>query len=352
VGLVAGLWALLFPEQPVVLGENATAGFAACPFDPRLGDASQPAFRWIEDGVAHAWLNTDEAERLARDAGLTLAGAAPAVVRRVHDKAFAHAVCEDAGLVPRCLRGLVTVFSPEALGAGESAASEIVERVRSWPDWTRGRFTLKPRQGASGRGRLPGDLARLDETALAGALPRLAECGGAMLEPWLEREGDLSAQLFIAPDGVVTLLGTLELCVTDSGVYRGHRGRLDHRLRIASGMPHDDGLLEAALIVAQAAHAAGYHGPCGVDAFAFRGPDRIALRPAVELNARYTLGTIAAGLLRRARPHLRKHEPTPPGSLRRFHFSLGEREAASRVAWTLPLAEGQARLEIGPPQRE
>jgi hypothetical protein len=226
-------------------------------------------------------------------------------------------------------------------------------RLRTWPDWTRGRFCLKPRLGSSGRGRVPGDAAHLDEQALARSLPRLARHGGALLEPWLAREGDLSAQLHVAPDGVVTLLGTLELCVTASGVYRGHRGRLDHRLRIASGSAHDDGLLEAAMILAQAAHAEGYHGPCGIDAFAFRGPEGTLLRPAVELNARFTLGTIVAGLLRRARPHLRRRLPTPPGSLRSLHFALPARSGPDfEAAWELPLAEARAHLALGHPRSE
>jgi len=107
------------------------------------------------------------------------------------------------------------------------------------------------------------------------------------------------------------------------------------------------------MIVARAAHAQGYHGPCGVDAFAFRGPDGPLLRPAVELNARFTLGTIVTGLLRRARPHLRRRLPTPPGSLRALRFALPARaEAGFEAAWQLPLPEAEARLELGFPRRE
>ena len=38
----------------------------------------------------------------------------------------------------------------------------------------------------------------------------------------------------------------------------------------------------------------GFAGPCGVDAFSFRGPDREPLfRPLVEWNGRFTMGTVA-----------------------------------------------------------
>ena len=343
---VARLWSLLFPRDARSLSDGTTCDGSE--LDARLGSADAAAFRWIEDDAAHAWLNTEDARKLAEDAGLPLAGASPEVVRRVHDKAFAHAVAEEAGLLPSALRGLVTPFTPEELGSGESAVRTIRAHVESWPDWTRGRFTLKPRMGSSGRGRVPGEAASFDDSAIARALPRLAERGGALLEPWLERESDLSAQLHIARDGIVTLLGTLELRVSDSGVYRGHRGWLDHRLRIASGSRHDDGLLEAAMILARAAHAQGYHGPCGVDAFAFFGPDGVVLRPAVEFNARFTMGTIVAGLLRRARAMLRHSYPTQPGRRRALCFALDPGpETSSEAAWQLPLGEGDARLEVG-----
>jgi hypothetical protein len=341
---VARLWGLLFPHNAQALfGDAAPDAWPAA----LLPSAEAPAFNWIEDDAAHAWLNTEQARELARDAGVRLAGASPEAVRQVHDKGFAHAVAEEAGLLPRALRGLVTALAPEQLHDGARAVREIQERVQSWPDWTRGRFTLKPRLGSSGRGRVAGDALTFDGAALARSLPRLAERGGAMLEPWLEREADLSAQLYIAPGGGVTLLGTLELEVSDSGVYRGHRARLDHRLRLASGSVHDDALLEAAMIVARAAQQCGYHGPCGLDAFVFRGPDGSALRPAVELNARYTMGTIVAGLMRRCRPHLRRALPTEPGRLRELRFALTHAAApAPGAAWSLPLGDASAQLEI------
>jgi hypothetical protein len=64
----------------------------------------------------------------------------------------------------------------------------------------------------------------------------------------------------------------------------------------------DAELRAAALTIARAAAAAGYWGPCGVDAFAYRDPESggESLRPVVELNARFTLGSVALGQARRA----------------------------------------------------
>jgi hypothetical protein len=144
-----------------------------------------------------------------------------------------------------------------------------------------------------------------------------------MLEPWLKRTCDLSAQLWIGRDRQLVLLGTTELLVEGSGLYRGHRGFVDSRGRVTSGHRYDEALREAAVAVAQAAIASGYYGPCGVDAFAFEAePGRVELRPVVEFNARFTFGTVAIGLLRRALPRIRQGLSLDPGGLRAFLFRL------------------------------
>jgi hypothetical protein len=316
---VARLWSLLFPASVRFL-EGPTEG----PYWPAaLGPSpATTAFPWLAQEGAVAWLDTVDAERVARAAGLALSGPPPDVVRRVHDKAFAHRVCTRAGLEPSSLRGLVAVLDPADLESAEAALQSLQERLDGWPTWTRGRFALKPRLGSSGRGRVPGSDGRADTPALRNALPRLSRCGGAILEPWLERERDLSVQLHVAPGGDLTLVATLEQLMSPSGVYRGHRGWIDYRGRVVSGSDHDDALLEAAAEVARSAAAEGFHGPCGVDAFVYRGPERQELRSVVEFNARFTTGTVLAGLIRRALPRIRERSGLAPGQRLAFAFSL------------------------------
>jgi hypothetical protein len=277
-------------EEPAVAG-IAKLWRGLLDTDPRI-------FEWLPGPeVPAAWLNTEDA---AREAGAPLAGPTPACVREVHDKAFALRVAETERLVPESLRGLVHVFEPEELLAAESAAARIEALTAEWPAWTGGRYTLKPRFGSSGRGRVAGRAGATERAVLVGALPRLAERGGAVLEPWLERTTDLSAQLAITAEGGIVLLGTTTLLCDPSGVYRGHAGTFDRKGRTTSGQRHDEPLREAAACIASAAAAAGLRGPCGVDGFVFRSADGSeALRPVCEFNARYTAGTIALGFLRR-----------------------------------------------------
>ena len=319
------LFALLFPAGATCYDANgvrlAEAEWRDSDWPEDFGPGSdQPAFAWIE-GDAHAWLVDASAAAQAEAAGSELAGPSVESVARVHDKAFTRRVCQAERLAPRCLRGTLHVLEPEALAPVDDAIARIQSHVDAWPEWMGGRFALKPRIGGSGRGRVGGQ-QRVDTVEIRRALPRLARRGGVVLEPWLDRLADLSTQLHVAPDGALTLLATFQQLLTRSGVFRGHRAQVDHRGRITSGTRYDDALLEAATTLARAAHGEGFHGPCGVDAFVFRGPDGPVLHPAVELNARFTTGTVVAGLVRRAWPRMRSAIDALPGQLRAFRFGL------------------------------
>jgi hypothetical protein len=338
---VAQLWGLLFGPGSRVLGDSSPI-----PWPAGLGERpTAPAFPWLEDeGRVACWLETEDARRDPRCAGLAFGGPAPDSVFRTHDKAFTQRRAGEGGFLPNCLRGLIRVLDASEL-ADEVAAIRILEHeLESWPDWARARFTLKPRFGSSGRGRVAGTGGDADTPAVRGALSRLASRGGAILEPWLDRSVDLSAQLRVEPDGGTLLLGTLQQLVSPSGVYRGHRGWVDSRGRLFSGSDHDEPLREAAAALANAASAEGYIGPASLDAFAFRlndgteGPEaeREIFRPAVEFNARFTLGTVATGLIRRALGTLKAPLGLQPGNRRAFVFALaappgGWLAAASRV---------------------
>jgi hypothetical protein len=133
--------------------------------------------------------------------------------------------------------------------------------------------------------------------------------------------------LHISESGEVTLLGTLEQIVAPSGVYMGHRAEIDNRGRVYCGTEYDETLRETAVIAANRAFAEGFFGPCGIDAFTalVPGPDETethVLRPLVEFNARFTMGTIAVGLVRRALDLIRTPLDLTPGSRRAFYFGL------------------------------
>ncbi len=302
----AAWWTTLFCRDATCI---AVPGAASRSLPPELEeDAGGAAFSFLETGGSLVpWLSTDEAAKLAEASGLELAAARPEVVLRVHDKAFALRVAEREGLVPQELEGAIEIMEPELLQHPEEALQHI-HRIRG-----KG-FVLKPRLGSSGRGRV-----RADTAEVSGALDRLAERGGCVVEPWLERTEDLSAQLWIAPSGELRILGTLRQELTPYGVWSAHTGVVDAAGAVSSSSRHDEVLRGAAVCLARAAAQVGFYGSCGLDAFVFRSPGGAeVLRPVVEFNARFTMGTISIGLVERA---LRCGVVRPPA---RFRFS-GER---------------------------
>jgi hypothetical protein len=315
---VASLWRRLFAADARWLegvGIPEMAGTAK---------QERASFAWLEtDGALTAWLNTESAAGSAEAAGLRLTGAPPAVVRRVHDKAFAFEAAREEGLLPTELIETIAVFEPDQLRDADAGAAAIERVLLGWPSWAREHFTLKPRFGSSGRGRAAGRGGRTDEPALRRALPRLAEQGGAMLEPWLDRSEDLSASLWLDENAGLQLLGTSEQVLAPSGLYRGQRGTIDSKGRVTSASENDEALRGAAVAIAGRAAREGYHGPCGLDAFTYRAASGTStFRPVVEWNARFTLGLIAIALVKRERAAVRSAFAPSPEQRLAFYFAL------------------------------
>jgi hypothetical protein len=331
VAAAARAWRFLFSDSARV-AEGAAIDWDAWPKMLAPG-RNRPAFDWL-DGAAGcvAWLGDRRAHAAAAAAGHTIEGPPGEIIERVHDKAFALRAAEEAGLVPRALHGTSHVFEPNELSDPDRVSQAMKACIESWPEWTRRRFTLKPRRGTSGRGRLAGNNGEIDPDRLSAALPRFRARGGAILEPWLDRASDLSVQLRVEADGRIVVLGSLQQLVSASGTWLGHRGEVDSRGRVFSGHPDEEALREAGALIGNAAAAAGFFGPAGLDALTFRlseEPDeqagqaeRIVLRSVVEWNARFTMGTVTIGLIRRVLPTVRRELALGPGERRAFLFAV------------------------------
>jgi len=330
---------------------------------PALGPLpEEPVFPWLEASEdPTAWLNTSSLEHAAFEAlGRHLSGPPAECIAAVHDKAFAIDSARELGLLSRQLEPLIHVLDAESLRSPDTLIRHLDALLNDWPDWTGKRFTLKPRLGSSGRGRVAGRDTTETE-AVRGALPRLADRGGAIFEPWLERLSDLSVVLHVpSPNSsgtLPTVLGSLEMLVTPSGVFRGHFGEVDSRGRIFSGHRDDESLRADAAAVAQRASDRGFCGPCGIDAFAYlesdREADREALRGLVEFNARTTMGLVTIGLVRRALPRVRDALELTPGARRSFLMGFGRpgRGHADRVGIEASCTE-PIYIDLGAPAGE
>ena len=327
VAKAGSLWASLFP-----FGAERSDSTSPVVWPESLGPArTLPAFPWLEtESGLVPWLSTQEARDHATSRAISLNASAPDVVARVHDKAFSQEVAHTEKLIPNELKNCISILTPRDFRNLPTALLCLQEVTATWPDWARTQFTVKPRFGSSGRRRLAGRDGEVDKSVLEGALDYLRESGGAILEPWLQRTRDLSAQLYIHAQSPPLLLGTLEQIVTPSGIYRGHRGWVDSRGRVSSGLEADERVREAAALVANAAQQQGYTGPAGLDAFLFRRPDPTnpaapdRLRAVTEFNARFTMGIVVLALVRTAVERIRTRELLHPENRLAFSFSLEE----------------------------
>jgi hypothetical protein len=328
-----------------------------------------PVFPWLEESDhPTAWLNTKSIEGATRDAlGRSPGGPAADRIAATHDKAFAVEAASELGLVSQTLEPLIRIIDAETLASPDALVEDLDAFLRVWPDWTGQQFTLKPRLGSSGRGRVAGRGTTNTET-VRGALPRLAARGGAIFEPWLERRRDFSVALHVplpnsGPDSsaaLPTILGSLEMLATASGVYRGHCGEVDSRGRIFSGHRVDETLRADAAAVAQRARDQGFFGPCGVDAFSYieseKESDRDRLRSLVEFNARTTMGLVTIGLVRRVLPQVRDALELTPGARRALLLGFGRpdtgledpRRIQSSCPDTILIDLAPATEEMGP----
>lgn len=136
----------------------------------------------------------------------------------------------------------------------------------------------------------------------------LAEQGGVVVEPWLDRVLDFSSQYEVKPNGEIKHVGMTVVLNDDLGRFRGIEARpkwaqhLDEDLK--TFLFRDAQVTELYRDKIPAAlnkllEGSQYIGAIGVDAMVHRVADTgYVLRPVVEVNARTTMGRVALELLR------------------------------------------------------
>lgn len=225
-----------------------------------------------------AWCETPEAAAhrvqlrapVSRDAPLhellwKLPIPSPAVVARVHDRAFCLQVARDLGCA---LPG-----------------ARMVESMPDLDDAPPG-WVVKASLSAAGRDRCI-ERSDFSDPKARRTVERLFERHGPLLfEPWMDRTADY---------GVSALLTSEETRIV--GV---HRQRVDRKgqfsgIDLESPIPPEirDRLTETALAVGGALRREGYAGPFGIDAWEYLSNGATVLHPLGEINARMTFGLVA-----------------------------------------------------------
>jgi uncharacterized ferritin-like protein (DUF455 family) len=135
-----------------------------------------------------------------------------------------------------------------------------------------------------------------------------------VVEPWLERELDLSVQLEMGAREL-KLCGYTGLVNDPKGQFQANWAEPNFARRVPSGVntlfetiPDIAGKLhrlyaEIFSLLGVELHGAGFAGPIGIDAFVYRAADGARrVKPIVEINPRYTMGRLTLELMRHAAP--------------------------------------------------
>ena len=231
---------------------------------PTLGPGArvlEPALHEAGDGIerTHAWCPTPRALAALRRAGLT-PPAAPSfdILRRVNERGFAFTLAGD-----------------ELPDVRRATRLEEVEALVGQRGPT-GRWRLKRGFGVAGRGQRPVEAATLgapDRAWVEASLRR----GALYVEPEVEIEREFSVHGWVGRG--VSLRSIRAAKVVD-------RAWVSSTLAVDLDPRTEHALTDTALRVGRALEDAGYHGPFGVDAYAWSG----GLRTLSEINARYCMG--------------------------------------------------------------
>jgi len=226
--------------------------------------------------------------------------------RSLYSKAWSVSALGD--FLPTC--GEDWLGGPEVVGRACAGMEEVKTQVARLAAEGWERAVVKGAFGAAGQSqvRLEPLQPRADQLAQVARL--LEGQGEVVVEPWLEKVVDLSAQIEIQAPGQARFLGWTRFLTDARGQYCGSfvsqpLGGLDlEGRRFLCGEGRDQRRLWrfcetlAGFLAARLA-ATGYTGPLGVDALVFRQGGQLRLKPIVEINPRFTMGRVALGLARR-----------------------------------------------------
>ena len=204
--------------------------------------------------------------------------------------------------------------SPEEIGVAVDTLADALAAIAAIRARGHHRVVVKQAFGLAGHNAL-----RLWEPELLATQRRWLEKslhGGrhVIVEPWLERLADFSAQLEREPTGL-RLLGYTGLETDARGQFLANTAApnfartlppavldcfREQRGAAAALRELFDALFQSLEVELK---ATGYLGPVGVDAFVYRDRDgRARLKPVVEINPRYTMGRLTLELMKRTAP--------------------------------------------------
>ncbi len=221
--------------------------------------------------VGRAFCPTPRALSLFRDAGVEPEPYPDfAVLRRVNGRGF----CAELGQTLPGAEFVTALNDALVLLAKSPPVGRQWRAKRGW--------------GMAGRGQRPIEAGTVSDADIAFLRASLSRDGGIQIEPEVEIVREVGIHGLLAQNGDVRLGPVVSQTCDDAGQWMSSHATTEQ-------IP---ALTAEANRVANALSVAGYFGPFGVDAYFYHHGGQIRLQPRSEINARYSMGFGASGLLR------------------------------------------------------
>ncbi|MGJ8657228.1 MAG: DUF455 family protein [Akkermansiaceae bacterium] len=193
----------------------------------------------------------------------------------------------------------------EKVGRWCDSVNGVLDCVREFAEG--GDVLLKAPLSSAGRGHLRLQGGEWTAAARAWLDKVLAQQGGVVVEPWLERVMDFSAQYEVSKDGI-KLVGMTRVINDPAGRYLGtfvhHKWTSGLEPTLTEFLFREAGVMQ--LYKVEVPKLLGelldddYRGNFGVDAMVYEAEGDLQLRKVVEVNPRMTMGRVALELLRKS----------------------------------------------------
>lgn len=247
--------------------------------------------------LACPWGWSPQLRMLAERHRLTIDAPSIAATRQANSRQHSFHIEQQLGVV------LPGAFVVTALAQLEAA---LRTRCESTPEQ---RWVIKSDFGMSGRERVVGCGPSLELSARRWIEKRLARHEWLIFEPWLDRVSEAGILLDVPTrddsDAAIRLVALTELLTDARGQYAGTRTGPDlNATAETSWQPAVSAAFQLAILL----RAQGYFGPLGIDAMQYFATvaDRVAgvpsIRPIQDVNARWTMGFVAAMWAQRLAP--------------------------------------------------
>jgi len=213
---------------------------------------------------------------------------------------------EDAELFSkRCGLNLAELLDEE-IGRWCASVDEVLDSVKEFANRAgNSDVLLKAPWSSAGRGHLRLLKGEWTDAARAWLEKMVNQQGGMVVEPWLERVLDFSAQYEVSQEGI-KLVGMTRVINDAAGRYMGtfvhHKWTSGLEPELTEFLFRESGVMqlykdEIPKLLLNLVDR-NFRGNFGIDAMVYRGEDGLKLRKVVEVNPRMTMGRVALELLR------------------------------------------------------